>query len=97
WWVGRRDFTSGLSQNGAGASRLTPLPSSEPANRPLPPMHEQIGMPFRDAFEEEARPYLVAFQPFVLPHRPSDQRSVEVLEDRKPPIIRHPATQDRIV
>src|SRR3954447_23811650 len=26
--VGRRSFTSGLSQNGAGASRLTPLPPS---------------------------------------------------------------------
>src|SRR3954453_23967208 len=26
--VGRRRFTSGLSQNGAGASRLTPLPPS---------------------------------------------------------------------
>jgi hypothetical protein len=28
WRVGRRSFTSGLSQNGAGASRLTPLPPS---------------------------------------------------------------------
>jgi hypothetical protein len=44
-------------------------------------MHEQIGMPFRDAFEEEARPYLVAFQPFVPPHFQSDQRFVEVLEE----------------
>src|SRR3954470_14700886 len=28
WRVGRRSFTSGFSQNGAGASRLTPLPPS---------------------------------------------------------------------
>src|SRR3954468_4240909 len=28
WRVGRRSFTSGLSQNGAGASRLTPLPQA---------------------------------------------------------------------
>src|SRR4051794_3064471 len=28
WRVGRRSFTPGLSQNGAGASRLTPLPPS---------------------------------------------------------------------
>src|SRR3954451_8384753 len=33
--VGRRSFTSGLSQNGAGASRLTPLPpSSRSASAP---------------------------------------------------------------
>jgi len=66
-------------------------------------MHEQIGLPLLDVFEKATGPCLVAFQPFELPHRPSDQRCVEVLENRrhrrrtKPPVIRHPATQDRIV
>src|SRR5208337_3023980 len=50
-----------------------------------------------------ARSYLVSFQPFELPHRPSNQRFVEVLEDRikcrwiKAPVISNPAPQEWIV
>ena len=38
------DFTPSLSQNGVGASRLTPLPSSERTHRPVLPMYEQMGL-----------------------------------------------------
>ena len=66
-------------------------------------MYEQSRLPFRDAFEEKARSYLVSFQPFELPHRPSNQRFVEVLEDRikcrwiKAPVISNPAPEEWIV
>ena len=97
WRVGRRTFTPGLSQNGAGTSRFTPLPSSEAADCPLLPMHEEIRLPFGDLLDEEAGPCLVSFEPLVLPHRPGHQRLVEVPVDRierrwrEPPVIRDPA------
>jgi hypothetical protein len=40
WRVDWGNCTPSLSQNGAGASRLTPLPSSKRSNHPALPMHE---------------------------------------------------------
>ena len=51
---GRRDFASGLSQNGAGASQLTPLPSSKPAHGSSLPVYEQMPLLLCHAFEEQA-------------------------------------------
>ena len=66
-------------------------------------MHEEVRLLLGKLFEKPARPYLVALQPFVLPHRPSHQRLVEVPEDgvhRRPiesSVIREPTPQDWIV
>jgi hypothetical protein len=102
WRVGRRDCTTGLSQNGAGASRLTPLPSSKRACHPALPVHEQIRLLHRYLFEEAAGPRLVPLQPPIFPHRPGHQRFVDVPEDRiqsrwiEPPIIGSSASIDYV-
>jgi hypothetical protein len=45
--VGRRNLTLGLSQNGAGASRLTPLPSSKRMPGPKLPVYKQTRLSLR--------------------------------------------------
>ena len=103
WRVDRGNFTPGPSQNDAGASRLTPLPSSKRANHPSLPVGKQLRLPLCDSFQEETCPRLMTFEPPELPHGPGNQRLVEMPQHRVHcrravlPIIRQPAPEHRVV
>ena len=80
--VGRRDCTFGLSQNGAGASRLTPLPSGKRADSALMPMYEQSAPLVGNGSNHLTSLYFPPSIALILPHRPRNQRGVNILPHR---------------
>ena len=62
-----------------------------------------MGLLLCHGFKKEAGPRLVPFEPSIVPHRPGDQRPVEMPEDRverggtEPPMVSDPAPQDGVV
>jgi hypothetical protein len=102
WRVGRRNFTRSLSQNGAGISQFTPLPSSKRAHHSSSPVHEELRTILDDSLKEKYRPCLPSSQPLKLSHSPPHQHLIDASEHRVQscrlefPVILNPSLKDRV-
>ena len=78
WWVDPRNFPVSPSQNGAGASQLTPLPLGKPADHSCSPMRKQARLFLKHPFHKHRCSCFTLIKRLVFSHRPRNQRFVEV-------------------
>ena len=82
WWVDPRNFPASPSQNGAGASQLTPLPLGERTLHSWAPMRKQVWLLFCYSFYKKRSSCFVPLKWLVFPHCPCNQCFVEVSPHR---------------